>query len=136
MLQSRERIDGVVVRSPLQLEHRPLYNNFAPRTMLTKWRRWGAVHARELTGPFADLPKFNWDGATEWPWWRRPLNLLAPFLFVPYVGASFLNFLRGQLGELPLGEAVRVAFVNTCYAAIVQLYVIREVYGGLFSRGP
>lgn len=131
MIQSRERIDGTVVRSPLQLEHRPLYNNFAPRTMLTKWRRWAAIHARELTGPYSDLPRFNWDGPSDWPWWRRPLNLLAPVLVGPYLVALFVSFVRGQRDELPPREALRVAFQNTCYAAIVQVYVVKEVYGGL-----
>lgn len=39
MIQSADVVDGVVERVPLQLEHRPLYNNYTLRTILTKWRR-------------------------------------------------------------------------------------------------
>jgi glycosyltransferase involved in cell wall biosynthesis len=134
MLQSRERIDGVVERLPLHLEHRPLYNNFTLRTMLTKWRRWAKVHARELTGPYEELPKFNWEGPWDWPWWRRPLNVLAPILLVPYLAAMFVHLLRQQSPELPPRDRVRITFLNTCYAALVQVYVIREVYGCMAER--
>ena len=129
MLQTRELIDGRVERSQLQLEHRPLYNNFTLRTMLTKWRRWAKVHARELTGPYADLPKFNWTGPDDWPWYRRPLNVLAPVLFVPYVAAIFVHLLRLQPHELSGRQRMRIAFLNTCYAALVQVYVVREMAG-------
>jgi glycosyltransferase involved in cell wall biosynthesis len=131
MLQSREQIDGRVVRSELQLEHRPRYNNFSLRTMRTKWRRWAEIHARELTGPFEALPKFNWDGPWRWPWWRRPLNVLAPVLLPAYLAAIFVQLVRSQPPELPARESLRIAALNTCYAALVQLYVIREVYGPL-----
>ena len=134
MLQSRERIEGRVVRSDLLLEHRPLYNNFGARTVLTKWRRWAAIHARELTGPYEVLPKFNWDGPWDWPWWRRPLNVLSPVLFPAYLAAIFAQFLRSQPAELPPPQRLRIAALNTCYAALVQVYVVREVYGSLARR--
>jgi glycosyltransferase involved in cell wall biosynthesis len=134
MLQSVERIDGVVEHLPLELEHRPLYNNYALSSILTKWRRWARVHARELTGPYEALPKFNWTGPWRWPWWRRPLNLLAPVLLPAYLGALFATFLRGNAGRLPVRENLRAAAFQTCYAALVQLYVIREVYGRASRR--
>jgi glycosyltransferase involved in cell wall biosynthesis len=134
MLQSNEKIDGVVERVPIPLEHRPLYNNFAARVVLTKWRRWAKIHANELTGPFSELPKFNWVGPWDWPWWRRPLNAAVPVLLVPYLGAMFVKVARAQPEELSHRERLRIAFLSTCYAALVQLYVIKEVYGGLVSR--
>jgi glycosyltransferase involved in cell wall biosynthesis len=129
MLQSRERIDGAVVRCPLQLEHRPLYNNWTPRVMATKWRRWARVHARELTGPFDALPKFNWDGASDWPWWRGWLNRLAPLLLLPYLAAIFAQFLWLNRATLGPAHNLRLSLYNTAYAAFVQAYVIREMYG-------
>jgi len=129
MLQSADVVDGTVERVALQLEHRPLYNNYTPRTILTKWRRWARVHARELTGPYEALPKYNWQGPWDWPWYRPWLNRLAPVLLPAYLGASFVRFLRLGADELPPLANTRAAAFQTCYAALVQLYVIREVYG-------
>ena len=134
MIQSRERIDGVTERVPLVLEHRPGYDNWSFSVVRTKWRRWAVRHAKELTGPFADLPKFNWDGPGDWPWWRAWLNWLAPVLLVPYLAASFANFLRLSHGQLPLAQNVRLAFYFTCYAAIVQLEVIKRLHGRWLRR--
>ena len=134
MLQSRERIDGVTERVPLRLEHRPLYNNFTFATMRTKWRRWATVHAAELTEPFAALPKFNWDGPERWPWWRAVLNWSAPVILVPYLGALFVRFVQMSLDQLPLRQNLRFSFFNTCYAALVQVEVIKRLYGGLVRR--
>ncbi len=134
MLQSRERIDGVTERVPARLEHQPLYNNFTFPVMRTKWKRWAIVHAAELTSPFDELPKFNWDGPRRWPWWRAPLNWLAPLLLVPYLVALFVRFVQLSANQLPLRQNLRFAFFNTCYAAFVQLEVIRRLYGGLLRR--
>jgi glycosyltransferase involved in cell wall biosynthesis len=128
MLHSRERIDGIVERSNLRLEHRPRYNNWTLRAVATKWRRWARVHARELTGPYEDLPKFNWDGPWGWPWWRAWLNRLAPVLLVPYLLASLLNFLRLYRRDLSPWQNLRMSTYHTIYAGLVQLYVIRELY--------
>jgi glycosyltransferase involved in cell wall biosynthesis len=129
MLQSREIIDGPVEAIDLQLEHRPLYNNWTLRTMMTKWRRWARVHARELTGAYADLPKFNWNGPWAWPWYRTWLNWLSPVLFGPYLFASFVNFTVKNRDGLGLRENLKISLANTAYSALVQFYVIQEMYG-------
>jgi hypothetical protein len=129
MLHSRERIDGKVVRLPLHLEHRPLYNNWTLRVMATKWRRWARVHARELTGPFDALPKFNWDGPSDWPWWRAWLNRLAPVLLLPYAVASFVHFMWLNRATLGPRHNMRLSLYHTAYATLVQVYVVREMYG-------
>jgi glycosyltransferase involved in cell wall biosynthesis len=129
MLQSRERVDGGVEKLDLRLEHRPAYNNWSFRTITTKWRRWARVHARELTSPYADLPKFNWNGPWDWPWYRGWLNRLSPVLFVPYLAAMLVRFLVANRRGLSRRENVRISLLNTAYAALVQLYVIREMYG-------
>jgi glycosyltransferase involved in cell wall biosynthesis len=134
MLQSREHIEGTVQKLDLQLEHRPLYNNWTFRTMTTKWRRWARVHARELTGPFADLPKFNWDGPWDWPWYRRWLNRLSPVLFVPYLGTILVHFLVINRRGLTARENLRISLLNTAYAGLVQAYVVREMYGARRPR--
>lgn len=134
MLQSRERIDGTTRRLDLHLEHRPRYNNFTWGTMRRKWRRWARVHAVELTGAYADIPKFNWDGPEDWPRWRRPLNWLAPVLFIPYLCALYIVFLRSGRSQLPPRQNLRMAFFNTCYAALVQIEVIRQLHGGRLRR--
>ena len=65
MIHGVEQVDPPIARLELQLEHRPRYNNFALRTVLTKWRRWARINAREFLMPFAELPTFNWDGAVR-----------------------------------------------------------------------
>jgi glycosyltransferase involved in cell wall biosynthesis len=129
MLQSRELVDGAVEKLDLHLEHRPMYNNWTLRTITTKWRRWARVHARELTSPYADLPKFNWDGPWDWPWYREWLNRLSPILFVPYLAAMLVRFLVANRRGLSGRENVRISLLNTAYAALVQIYVIRAMYG-------
>jgi len=129
MAESLERVDGQVEISRLSLEHKPLYNNFTPRVMLTKWRKRAQAHARDLTSAFSELPKFNWNGPWDWPWWRRPLNRLAPVVLPVYLAAIFVKFLREGYGQHSALENLRSSFFQTCYAALVQFYVIREVYG-------
>jgi glycosyltransferase involved in cell wall biosynthesis len=128
MLQSRELVEGVVETLDLPLEHRPMYNNWTLRTIATKWRRWARVHAQELTSPYAELPKFNWDGPWDWPWYREWLNRLSPILFVPYLAAMLVHFLVANRRGLSRRENVRISLLNTAYSALVQLYVIREMY--------
>ena len=132
---SAERVDPPVRRSELQLEHRPLYNNFAMRTVLTKWRRSAKIHAEQLLSDFAELPKFNWDGGGDWPWQRRALNALSPLLFVPYVPVVFLvNFAREREVYSPR-ENLRLSLYQGLYAGMLQFYVAKYKYLGA-GRSP
>jgi len=126
-----ERVDPPVRRIGLQLEHRPRYNNFALRTVLTKWRRSAKIHARELITDLAELPKFNWDGPEEWSPRRLLLNRLSPLLFVPYVPVVLLlNFWNERNCTPPLRN-LRMAFYQGLYAGMVQFYVAKYSYFGV-----
>jgi glycosyltransferase involved in cell wall biosynthesis len=128
MHHSPERVDAPVKRVDLQLEHRPTYNNFALRTVLTKWRRSARLHARQLTSDFAELPKFNWDGESDWTPRRRLLNRLSPLLFVPYVPVVFLvNFARERDVYSPR-ENMRLSLFQGLYAGMLQFYVAKYTY--------
>jgi glycosyltransferase involved in cell wall biosynthesis len=127
---SPEQVDPPVVKTDLQLEHRPAYNNFSLRTVLSKWRRSAKIHAFELTSDFAELPKFNWVGPDDWPWQRRVLNRLSPLLAIAYVPVvAFLNFRREEGFAAPLMNA-RLSLYQGIYAGMVQLYVAKYVYVG------
>jgi glycosyltransferase involved in cell wall biosynthesis len=130
-----ETVDRPICRIDLQLEHRPGYNNLALRTVLTKWRRWARINAREFLTPFADLPRFNWEGASDWPPRRRVLNRLAPVLFLPYVPAVFLINLIRERGVYAWRENVRMSFGQAIYAGMVQFYVAKYAYGGHLDDG-
>jgi glycosyltransferase involved in cell wall biosynthesis len=123
-----EVVDPPVSRVQLQLEHRPLYNNFALRTVLTKWRRWARINAREFTSPLADVPSFNWQGPGEWPTRRRLLNRLSPLLFLPYVPVVLLVNLWRERDHYGLGENLRMSLYQGLYAGMVQFYVARDTY--------
>jgi glycosyltransferase involved in cell wall biosynthesis len=125
-----ERVDPPVKRIDLQLEHRPTYNNFELRTVLTKWRRSAKIHARELITDFTELPKFNWDGPEEWPRQRHVLNRLSPLLFLPYVPIVLLLNVWRERRFTPLARNVRMAFYQGLYAGMVQLYVAKYTYLG------
>ena len=130
MHHSPERVDPPVRRLDLQLEHRPVYNNFALRTVLTKWRRSARIHARELTSDFADLPKFNWDSESDWTTRRRLLNRLSPLLFLPYVPVVLLvNFARERDVYSPR-ENLRLSLYQGLYAGMLQFYVAKYTYLG------
>lgn len=125
-----EIVDPPVRRVELQLEHRPRYNNFALRTVLTKWRRWARINAREFVRPLAEVPRFNWQGPTDWPPRRRLLNRLSPLLFVPYVPAVLLVNLWRERGHYGPGENLKMSLYQGLYAGMVQFYVAKYTYFG------
>jgi glycosyltransferase involved in cell wall biosynthesis len=130
MIHAVERVDPPVRRVALQLEHRPLYNNFALATLLTKHRRWARINAREFLGDLAALPSFNWDGPIAWPARRRVLNRLSPLLVLPYVPAVMvMSFLRERSYYRPR-ENLRMALGQGVYAGLVQFYVAKYLYFG------
>jgi glycosyltransferase involved in cell wall biosynthesis len=128
MIHGVEIVDPPVARVRLQLEHRPRYNNLALRTMLTKWRRWARINAREFLAPHEQLPRFNWDGATSWPARRRILNRLSPLLFVPIVPLVFILNLVRERGVYSWRENVRMSLGQGIYAGMVQFYVAKYLY--------
>lgn len=131
MMHSKERVDPPVRRVSLQVEHRPSYNNFALRTVLTKQRRWARLNAHELIGDLAALPSFNWDGPVSWSLKRRILNRLSPLLFIPYVPGVFLvSFLR-ERSYYRIRENVRMSLAQAIYAGMVQFYVAKYLYLGV-----
>jgi len=127
---SPEIVDPPVRTTELQLEHRPPYNNFALRTVLTKWRRSARIHAGELVTDFSELPKFNWTGPEQWPWQREVLNRLSPLLFLPYLPVvTALNVWR-ERNFTPFARNVRMALYQGIYASMVQFYVAKYIYFG------
>jgi glycosyltransferase involved in cell wall biosynthesis len=135
MIHGVEMVDPPVSKIDLQLEHRPQYNNLALRTVLTKWRRWARINAREFLMPFADLPKFNWQGPSDWPRRRRILNRLAPVLFLPYIPGVFLINLIRERGVYAWRENVRMSFGQAIYAGMVQFYVAKYAHRGHVDDG-
>jgi glycosyltransferase involved in cell wall biosynthesis len=130
MIHAVERVDPPVRRVQLQLEHRPAYNNYALRTMLTKQRRWARINALEFIDDLGALPSFNWDGPLSWPARRRILNRLSPLLFIPYLPTVFvLGLVRGR-SHSHMSHRVRMAFAQATYASMVQFYVARYLYLG------
>jgi glycosyltransferase involved in cell wall biosynthesis len=130
MIHAVERVDPPVRRIGLQLEHRPLYNNFALRTLLTKHRRWARINAREFLGDLAALPSFNWDGPVQWPARRQLLNRLSPLLILPYVPVVFAMSFARERDYYGLRENLRMAFGQAVYAGLVQFYVAKYLYLG------
>ena len=136
MIHGVERVDPPIKRLALQLEHRPRYNNLALATVLTKWRRWARINAREFLLPYAAMPRFNWDGPDEWPQRRRILNRLSPLLFPAYVPAVFLVNLARERSVYRWRENVRMSLGQGIYAGMVQFYVARYLYfGGRSAEG-
>jgi glycosyltransferase involved in cell wall biosynthesis len=123
MIHAAERVDPPVVRTDLQLEHRPAYNNFQLSTVFTKWRRWAKINAIELLMPFEEIPKFNWDGPSDWGWRRRLLNRLSPLLFLPYMPVVTAVSIWREREYVSLGRNVRMAIYQGIYASMVQWYV-------------
>jgi glycosyltransferase involved in cell wall biosynthesis len=131
LIHGIEQVDPPIRKIDLRLEHRPQYNNAALRTVLTKWRRWARINAREFLMPFADLPKFNWEGPPDWPPRRRILNRLSPLLFLPYVPVVFLVNLWRERDSYGIRENLRMALYQGLYAGMVQFYVMKYTYLGV-----
>jgi glycosyltransferase involved in cell wall biosynthesis len=130
MNEALEQVDGRVEQSRLELEHRPLYNNFVLRVVFSKWRRRARIQARQYLTDFADLPKFNWRGPDDWPRWRLVSNALSPLLFVPYGLATFAAAFYRDRSNLAARENARLAFYMGLYAGMVQFYVAKFRYFG------
>jgi glycosyltransferase involved in cell wall biosynthesis len=131
MVHGAEDVDPPIARVELQLEHRPQYNNLALGTVLTKWRRWARINAKEFLTPFAELPKYNWQGASDWPARRRLLNRLAPLLFLPYVPVVFAVNLARERDVYSWRENLRMSAGQAIYAGMVQFYVAKYTYLGV-----
>jgi glycosyltransferase involved in cell wall biosynthesis len=125
MIHGVEQVDAPVRRVQLQLEHRPQYNNLAIGTVLTKWRRWARINAREFLMPFDAIPRFNWEGPSRWPRRRRILNRLAPLSFVAFVPAVFFINLLHERHEYSWRENLRMSLGQGLYAGMVQFYVAK-----------
>jgi glycosyltransferase involved in cell wall biosynthesis len=131
MIHGVEHVDPPIRRLELQLEHRPQYNNLALRTVLTKWRRWARINAREFLMPYASIPRFNWEGPSQWPRRRRVLNRLAPLLFVPFVPVVFAINVMRERGVYTWRENLRMSLGQGIYAGMVQFYVAKYSYLGV-----
>jgi glycosyltransferase involved in cell wall biosynthesis len=130
MIHGIERVDPPVRRIDQQLEHRPRYDNLALATVLTKWRRWARINAREFLMPYADIPRFNWDGPSAWPRRRRILNRLSPLLFLPYLPAVFVVNVARERSVYGWRENLKMSLGQGIYAGMVQFYVARYLYLG------
>jgi glycosyltransferase involved in cell wall biosynthesis len=128
LIHNVEQVDPPVLRSDLQLEHRPLYNNFTLRSMMGKWRRWARVHAEESLTPLEELPAFNMPVRARWTWRRRVLNALSPVLVVPYFAGTLLMQLWRGREMLSLRENLRFAVYTAIYSTMVQVYVAKKLY--------
>jgi glycosyltransferase involved in cell wall biosynthesis len=130
-IHASEQVDPPVRRLALQLEHQPLYNKYALRSVLTKQRRWARINAREFIGELDALPSFNWQGPVRWHPRRRILNRLSPLLFLPYVPVVFVMSFVRERGYYGLRENARMALSQAIYAGLVQFYVAKYLYRGV-----
>jgi glycosyltransferase involved in cell wall biosynthesis len=126
LIHRQESVDGPVREVPLRLEHRPLYNNYAWRVIVTKWRRWARIQAAEYLHDLRGVPKFRCD-ADDWSWKRKLANRLSPLLVVPYALTTFAVALRGD-SSLNLGQRVRFSAYQGVYVGLVQAYVVKLLY--------
>jgi glycosyltransferase involved in cell wall biosynthesis len=133
MIHGIEVVDPPITRIALQLEHRPRYNNLALATVLTKWRRWARINAREFLMPYGQIPRFNWNGPNEWPRRRRILNRLSPLLFLPYVPVVFLVNIARERNVYGWRENLKMSLGQSIYAGMVQFYVARYLYLGTYA---
>jgi len=130
MIHARERVDPPIRRVSLEMEHRPLYDNYALRTLVTKQRRWARIHALELIGDLSAVPRFNWDGPVSWSMRRRILNRLSPVLFVPYMPVVFTMGMLRERSYSRMQDRARMALQVAVYASLVQFYVAKYLYLG------
>jgi glycosyltransferase involved in cell wall biosynthesis len=134
MIHAYECVDPPIRRVRLALEHRPLYNNYAMRTVFAKQRRWARINAKEFIGELSELPSFNWDGPVCWPSRRRLLNRLSPLLVLAYFPVVFAVSLARARGYAGPRENVRLAMSQAVYASLVQFYVAKYLYLGMNER--
>jgi glycosyltransferase involved in cell wall biosynthesis len=124
-------VRGRVERIPLVLEHRPLYDNFALRTVLTKWRSWAQAHAHIYLRDWRDIQKFGYGAGGDWPRRRKLGTVLSPLLVPAYFVAEFATALWTIRRMRPVWQVLKVAFLWAVYVAMVRVYVAKYRY---FSR--
>jgi glycosyltransferase involved in cell wall biosynthesis len=126
--ESWESVDPPIRHWPYLIEHRPIYNNFTPAVIATKWRRRALTHARSLVSDFAEIPKFNYLGPGDWSLRRRVVNRLSPLLVLPAAAARFAIALAQHRSHYTWRENVQFAAYEAIYAAMVQAYVAKLLY--------
>jgi glycosyltransferase involved in cell wall biosynthesis len=129
-VHAKELVDPPVQRTQLQLEHRPPYNNFTLSLLMTKWRRWARIQAREYLRDLSDLPRFNWPETPSWPRRRRLLNRLSPLTFPAYAPLAFTVHLLGSRSDYSLRVNLKIAVLHGLLASMTQFYIAKYLYLG------
>lgn len=92
----KERLD-------LVLEHRPTYNNYTIKKVLTKWLKWNDIQAKEIVN-YKDADSFNIDDKDTnklYVYYRKQIN--HPFIFLfRYITIDFIKkIISGKLFKYP-----------------------------------
>lgn len=136
IIHTKGCVDGQTVRVQLHLEHQPPYDNFSISRIATKWRQRARIQAREYLTDLNALPRFNYPGQLKWTRRRLWTNRLAAILIVPAALHTYLYVVSQLREEVGLGRALRFAFTQALYRAMVTAYVARLNYGGVPEMRP
>lgn len=117
-------ISGKIKISNLQLEHRPMYNNYAFSVIKNKWKRWAKLQAEIYLEDFSKIKKFNY----QFDFWPKKIQFRKkyPLLLLPaeFVVTVLKNLLSGGYREGLIGY--KVSFMIGVYRVLVNYYLIKK----------
>lgn len=125
LIHAPEQVEGDLREVPLVLEHQPAYDPYSLATVMTKWRRWARVQAREYLGDLGSVPTFGHPRPLRWSRRRRLQNALAPLLVLPAALHTFGYVIRTERRHLHGVQLARYAAFAALYRAMVTAYVVR-----------
>ena len=96
--------------------------------VLTKWRGWARVNARQYLMDWDEIPRFGYPPGGDWPPRRTWGNRLSPLLVVPYGVLEFIVHVHRMRQMRPLRQVVRISAYWGLYAVLVQIYVVKYRY--------
>lgn len=123
ILHPEWRADGEVVKSNLQLEHRPSYNNYTWKTFNSKWKKWLKLHAAQILTPIDEIPQYQYDKdqfVRHIEWIKKFDLMAAPFIF--------FYFLVGALVRAPKPVGwfyAKYSFLQAAYYFLLSVEVFK-----------
>ncbi|MBI5151184.1 MAG: glycosyltransferase [Candidatus Pacebacteria bacterium] len=119
-------IHGTSLDVPLQLEHKPAYNNVTLSAFRTKWMHWLRLHAKQVLTPISAIPRYQYykkQKPKHIEWIAHYDLLIAPFIFIYFfLGSLKLSFPteKFSLWKYAFYQALYYAFL--CY----EVYILKR----------
>ena len=118
-------VEGSMKKVPLNIEHRPNYNNYTWSRFCTKWLNWAKIQAKYSIMPYSSIGKYHEKYFSQQDFSKKSLfKRKYPILFPVYGLYAFATFLRSW-GLKGGRYGLYLAFYNGLYNAAIYYYILQ-----------